>query len=384
MARPRRASGEGQISWSSSHGVYVGTLIIGRNPATGRNLLKTCRATIKGKTNAGYLDCEQKLTALKGEVEAETQAEEAAADPDNYTVWQCILDWHAWVPSQQKTSKATADRYLSQARGWIKPDIGNVRLVDLDLAMLSDLLEKIAPHLGADTIRDIRGTLRRAIQYARTKKKFTGPNLATEIELPRAGHAPKDADFLTWDQVNLILTQTAGTAMHALVTLGFMLGLRPGEIRALKWEHVDFKTGILSVLRYARVDGDGETKTKTSRRRLQMPDKLVAALIAHRENWGGHEYVFTNEDGDQLNKNNLRWRVKVVFRAAGLDHQDPYIMRHTFASLMDDAGMDHQEIADTMGHRDKTTFERVYRHRLKPEIRAVASVMNKAWASRES
>jgi integrase len=68
----------------------------------------------------------------------------------------------------------------------------------------------------------------------------------------------------------------------------------------------------------------------------------------------------------------LRWRVKVVFREAGLDHEDPYIMRHTFASLMDDAGMDHQEIADTMGHRDVTTFDRLYRHRLKPEIRQSA------------
>lgn len=384
MARPRRAPGEGQIAWNSTRNEYVGTLIIGRNPATGRNLLKTCRAAIKGKTSAAYQDCEQKLTALKREIDATTQAQAEAADPDNYTIWQCILDWHAWVPSQQKTGQQTADKYLGQCRKWVRPVLGRVRLVDLDLAMLSDFLEDIAPEMGADSLQDIRGTIRRAVQYARTKNKFTGPNIAAEVDLPRAGHMPRDADFLTWDQVNLIQKQTAGTSMHALMVLGFMLGLRPGEIRALRWEHVDFEHGLLSVVKYARQTGDGQTKTITSRRRLQMPDRLVAALTAHQESWGGHAYVFTTEAGQQLDKNNLRWRVKVVFRAAGLALEDPYVMRHTFASLMDDAGMDHQEIADTMGHRDKTTFERVYRHRLKPEIRAVAGVMNRAWASMAS
>ncbi len=44
------------------------------------------------------------------------------------------------------------------------------------------------------------------------------------------------------------------------------------------------------------------------------------------------------EDGGQLTRDALRWQVTVVFREAGLDHKDPYVMRHTFASIADDRG----------------------------------------------
>ena len=41
-------------------------------------------------------------------------------------------------------------------------------------------------------------------------------------------------------------------------------------------------------------------------------------------------------------------------------------MRHTFASVMDDRGVEHQTIADLMGHKNVKTFETIYRHRLRP------------------
>ena len=80
-------------------------------------------------------------------------------------------------------------------------------------------------------------------------------------------------------------------------------------------------------------------------------------------------YVFCREDGQQLDRYELRWRVKKAYRAAGLKITDPYSMRHTFASLMDYAGETHQTIADMMGHRNVTTFEVVYRHNLRPVVK---------------
>jgi integrase len=115
---------------------------------------------------------------------------------------------------------------------------------------------------------------------------------------------------------------------------------------------------------------------RTSRRAIRLPQRLLAALKYHSEHFNGHAYVFTREDGMQLNRDALRWRVGKVLRAYGLDIEDPYVMRHTFASIADDQGVDHQKIADMMGHRDKTTFERIYRHRLSPEITETADLMD--------
>ena len=60
------------------------------------------------------------------------------------------------------------------------------------------------------------------------------------------------------------------------------LGLRPGEPCTLKWHHIDFRRGELTVLEYARVTGDGDTKTVDSRRTLQFDDVPGEALLAHK------------------------------------------------------------------------------------------------------
>ncbi len=87
---------------------------------------------------------------------------------------------------------------------------------------------------------------------------------------------------MTPEQVNDVLRVSAGTRDYVIFRLGFLLGLRPGELRALKWHHIDFKRGELTVLEYARVTGDGDTKTVDSRRTLQFDEETGVALLAHK------------------------------------------------------------------------------------------------------
>jgi integrase len=39
----------------------------------------------------------------------------------------------------------------------------------------------------------------------------------------------------------------------------------------------------------------------------------------------------------------------------------------------------HRKIADMMGHRDVTTFQRVYRHKLRPVVTDTADLMDGIW-----
>ena len=90
-------------------------------------------------------------------------------------------------------------------------------------------------------------------------------------------------------RARVVQAPAEGTRMHALVMLSFMLGLRPGEIRALKWEAIDFDTGLVDVVSYARKTGDtGRMKTGLSPRSLKAPRRLLAALQIHRVNYNGH------------------------------------------------------------------------------------------------
>lgn len=369
----RRARGEGCVYWNKTHGHWEGRVVVGTKIATrgkrkGEEIedARYARCRIPGR--AGERQVEQMLRDIVSGVEAER----AATRTGGYTMWEAIEDWHAWVTTQPKTSQVTADKYLGQLRKWVRPRLGDRLLRDCDAAVISDMLEEIAPFLGRDSLGDILNSMRRAINYARRRRKIDR-NDAEAVELPEAGVKPRDWDFLDQETVEKILSQTEGTPMHALMMTGFYLGLRPGEIRALQWDDIDFSRGVLYVVRYL--------KNRTSRRGIRLPQRLLAALRSHRQEYASGSHVFTREDGSPLDRDALRWRTGKVFRAAGLDLADPYVMRHTFASIMDHQGVEHRKIADMMGHKDVTTFQRVYRHRLSPEVTETAELLDGIWGS---
>ena len=75
------------------------------------------------------------------------------------------------------------------------------------------------------------------------------------------------------------------TGLEALWIVALMMGMRRGEVLALRWDNIDVDHKELRLDRQVqRVDGKlvfRETKTK-SRRTLPLPDVVAEALKAHR------------------------------------------------------------------------------------------------------
>lgn len=69
--------------------------------------------------------------------------------------------------------------------------------------------------------------------------------------------------------------------------------------------------------------------------------------------------------------------------APGLDPQEwtPRELRHSFVSLMSDAGVPLEQISQLVGHSGTTVTELVYRHRLKPVIQSGATVMDRPFGA---
>ena len=67
----------------------------------------------------------------------------------------------------------------------------------------------------------------------------------------------------------------------------------------------------------------------------------------------------------------------------GIDPADwtPRELRHSFVSLLSDAGVPIEEIARLVGHSGTTVTELVYRHQLRPVIQTGATVMDRLFAS---
>ena len=105
-------------------------------------------------------------------------------------------------------------------------------------------------------------------------------HVAELSEMPTSAREPRSGRSLTPDQARQLLDVAGEDRLGGLVTVGVMLGLRPGELCGLRWQDVDLDAGVLCV-RQARkrtTDDDGrETlvlgapKTRKSRRALVLP-----------------------------------------------------------------------------------------------------------------
>jgi integrase len=167
--------------------------------------------------------------------------------------------------------------------------------------------------------------------------------------------------------------------------LSITLGLRPGELRKLSWDHVDLERRVIHVWRSASRTGD--VKTPASKRSLALPKRAADALVAHRKRqaaerlaagpaWQGSNLVFCHEDGRMYTKDELNWRFSKMTRRAGIGHWHAHEGRHTAVSIMSSNGVKMQDISDTVGHKSTHVTETVYRHVIVPTIRGGASVMD--------
>ncbi len=182
----------------------------------------------------------------------------------------------------------------------------------------------------------------------------------------------------------------ASRRLEALFVLSITLGLRPGELRKLAWDHVDLDNAVIHVWRSASRTGD--VKTPKSKRSLVLPKRAVTVLQAHKKRqaaerlaagaaWQDNNLVFCHEDGRMYSSDALNWRFSKMTKRAGIGHWHAHEGRHTAVSIKSSNGVPLQEISDTVGHKSTHVTETVYRHVIVPTIRGGATVMDNVFGA---
>ena len=73
----------------------------------------------------------------------------------------------------------------------------------------------------------------------------------------------------------------------------------------------------------------------------------------------------------------VRRQFNTLCSRAGIGtHWTPREQRHSFVSVLSNAGVDIEEIADAVGHINSTVTKAVYRHQIADEITSAATAMD--------
>ena len=158
-------------------------------------------------------------------------------------------------------------------------------------------------------------------------------------------------------------------------TTAVALGMRQGELLALRWSDVDFEAGTISVRHTLQrgVRTLGQPKTERAKRTLRMGDTVVATLRAHRtrqveerlaagRTWRDLDFVFASKVGEPLDTSTVTRAFQAALRRAGLPRQPFHHLRHAYATLMLEDGEELVVVSRTLGHSTISTTADVYAH----------------------
>jgi integrase len=149
-------------------------------------------------------------------------------------------------------------------------------------------------------------------------------------------------------------------------------GMRRGEVLALRWKHISFEQGYISI------EESWKNKTEIGKpkwehqRHVFLTNALKSLLLRYWEdthNRNPEDLVFSHADGSRLGETWWKKHFDNALIRAGINRENrrlrPHSLRHTLNTLLLDNGVDPEKVRASLGWRDDAIQAR-YTH-WKPE-----------------
>ena len=379
----KRANGEGSIR-RRKDGRWEGRYTAAHDPETGKAVYKN----VLGKTQA---EVKEKLAKA---IEKSKRVDIVRAG--KYTLGQWMEIWFENY-ARLKVRPSSHATYRGYLDNHILPNIGNIplnRLTTLDIQKFyKKLLEcgrvvraesKGQPKgLSAKTVRNLHQTLSSALDLA-VQQRLIPSNPAAGCALPRAER--QEIRTLTTDQLNAFFREAKASGVLELYYLDLATGLRRGELLGLRWEDIDWQHRELHIRRQlARVGGkvtEAPLKTKNAYRTLPLGEDTIGILAQQKEKVGTSPWVFPGPAGGPLSPDSVLHMLHRVLERAGLPRLRFHDLRHTFATLALQNGIDVKTVSGMLGHYSAGFTLDTYAHVTTPAQRQAAALMRDLLSSR--
>lgn len=202
---------------------------------------------------------------------------------------------------------------------------------------------------GATVNRDVT-LLKTFFQWA-IKQGFASQNPA--IDVTHFKEPQKEPRVLSASECVKLINACDEPHLRTFIMIALHTGCRLEEILSLKWENVDFNSKTFLVLFSKRNQDDV----------IRMDSELTKYLLSVRRKDG---YVVCKNDGSRFNNIRKGWERAV--KNAGIKRITPHDLRHTWATLLREAGADLRTLQELGRWSDLKLLER-YSHVREQQLR---------------
>ncbi len=276
-------------------------------------------------------------------------------------------DWfETYVKNNNKHSEILSKERILRVH--LTPHFENSELEEINnLEIEKYKARKISQELSFKSINNHLAVLRKALQCAVEWGAIEHLPLVKRLKTP-----PQKYDFLTQEECRQLLDSSDGI-WRDMIVVALETGMRFGEIIALRWEDLDFKSGELTVTQ-AYAEGVLGSPKSNQLRRIPMSDSVLHILNPTKNTKG---LVFSDSEGNPFKRHVCNEKLRSICKRAGLRRIGWHILRHTFASHLAQAGANLTAIQRLLGHSDIRTTMR-YAHINRAVLREAIDVLDKA------
>jgi integrase len=272
--------------------------------------------------------------------------------------------WSEYITDRTKDGKVIANmHYHWKALG---PRFAKLSPDDIDADVCRDYAKvRKADGVSAGTVWTELTQLRTALNWA-VKRKKIGQTYFVWVPLKPASDGVALTEAECWKLIEACQTPH----VKLFVILAITTAGRTAAILELTWDRIDFDTGIIDLKAPKQVDWL-EKKVQKGRAVVVMNDLAREALLEAKAG-ALTEYVI---EWDAQPVKCIRKGFMTAARRAGVD-ATPHDLRHTAASMMEEAGIDMQIISRFLAHKDQRTTSTIYAKPRPDHLRPAAEVVN--------
>ncbi|NLD50156.1 MAG: site-specific integrase [Clostridiaceae bacterium] len=344
--KPKRENGEGTIT-QLPNGTYMGKIQI-----------DGIRKSVYGKSKPEVIRKIQQLSvnSLKG------LKESSSMKLENWLLF--------WLENYKKLKlkPKTYEVYETQSKYHILPSLGDIKLKDLNSLQIQKYINKKAETLSSATVRKQYNILKSCLEKA-VANEMINKNPCNHIELPALNQ--KEIKAFTQEEEKKFLEFAKHDPLYPLFIVALDTGIRLGELLALTWSDIDFKSAEIRVnknLIFVR-NYEGKTKnknilkvqdtpkSKSSNRTVPLTTRSLYLLQKLKSD---RILVFCTKTNNYLSPRNVERSFVRIAGKAGINDCNFHSLRHTYATRLFELGVPLNVVSKLLGHSKTSITSDIY------------------------